>query len=385
MQPYELCVVVPTFNERENVGPLFARLQAVLRGVRYEVMVVDDDSPDGTAEAAREAAGEQANIRVIGRIGRRGLASACIEGMLATSAPYVAVMDADMQHDERVLPEMLAVLNTGDYDLVVGSRNVTGGSMGEMAKWRVALSRMGRKLSRVHELSDPMSGFFVIRRTAFESVAHRLSGIGFKILLDIVMSGRGRLRIAEIPYHFRPREHGESKLDVVEGFAYLELLLDKALGGVIPARFLIYCAVGAVGVGIHLLLLWCFLGGAGLSFVRAQTITTLMVMMLNYVMNNSITWRDRRRRGWGFWTGMASYILACAFGLAVNVAVSGEAAQRGMPWAIAGVTGLMFSAVWNYGVTSIWTWRYRREDKSAKRRMAASEASVTARSVNSGV
>lgn len=361
MPAYDLCVVIPTFNERDNVAPLLERLRATLEGIRYEIIFVDDDSPDGTADAVRAAAGDRANVRVMERMKRRGLSSACIEGMLATSATYVAVMDADMQHDERVLPQMLEKIEHEKLDLVVGSRNIEGGSMESMAPWRAFLSRAGRRLCRVDQLADPMSGFFVMRRTSFEGVAHRLSGIGFKILLDIVLSGRGELKIAEVPYHFRPREHGESKLDVVEGLAYLELLLDKWLGGVIPARFVLYCAVGAVGVGVHLLLLWSFLRGVRMDFVEAQATATLLVMMLNYAVNNSVTWRDRKRRGWRFWTGMASYCLACSIGAVVNVAVSGEAQRGGMPWAIAGVTGLMFSAVWNYGVTSIVTWRYQRE------------------------
>lgn len=367
MPPYDLCIVIPTFNERDNIAPLLARLRAAMDGVRYEVIVVDDDSPDGTAAAVRAAAGERTNIRVLERVGRRGLASACIEGMLATSATYLAVMDADMQHDESVLPQMLKKIEGERLDLVVGSRNIEGGSMESMAPRRAFLSRMGRRLCRVDQLSDPMSGFFVIRRSAFEGVANRLSGIGFKILLDIVLSGHGELRVGEVPYHFKPREYGQSKLDVVEGLAYLELLLDKVLGGLIPARFVLYCTVGLVGVGIHLLLLGSFLRLAGLGFIRSQTIATILVMVLNYVMNNSITWRDRKRRGWRFWSGMASYCLACLLGAAVNVAVSSEAARGGMPWALAGVTGLMFSAVWNYGVTSILTWRYRREGNGARK------------------
>jgi dolichol-phosphate mannosyltransferase len=369
MPPYDLCIVIPTYNERENVAPLFARLREVLEGVRYEVIVVDDDSPDGTAEAARMAAGERMNLRVLERIGRRGLASACIEGMLATSAPYLAVMDADMQHDERILPEMLRMMRSGEYDLVVGSRHAAGGSMGEMAPWRVSLSRAGRRLCRLKTPSDPMSGFFMIRRTSFEGVAHRLSGIGFKILLDLLLTGRDTLRVGEIPYHFRPRQHGKSKLDVIEGMAYAELLLDKLLGGWIPARFVFYCAVGTLGVAIHLLLLGSFLWAARLEFVQSQAVATVLVMMLNYTLNNSITWRDRRRRGWGFWTGMLSYGVACSVGVAANVAVSGEAVRGGMPWELAGVTGLMISSVWNYGVTSIWTWRLRREGGGVGRRV----------------
>lgn len=374
MLPYNLCVVLPTYNERENIAPLLARLRAALDGIRYEVIVVDDDSPDGTAEAVQLAAGGAANIRVLKRIGRRGLASACIEGMLASRATYLAVMDADMQHDENVLPRMYRMMTEGDLDLVVGSRHVEGGSMGDMAPWRVWLSHTGRRLCRVTSPSDPMSGFFMIRRTAFESVVHGLSGVGFKILLDIVMTGRGGLHIGEVPYTFRPRQYGESKLDVVEGLAYLELLLDKLLHGVIPARFVLYCVVGVVGVGIHLLVLGGMLKLAGFGFVASQTTATVLAMMLNYTLNNSITWRDRKRKGWGFWTGMLTYGIACSVGMAANVAVSGEAARSGMPWAVAGIVGLTVGSVWNYGVTSIWTWRRRRESVASVLKQARSES-----------
>ncbi len=222
---YDLTIVLPTFNESGNVGPIVDRLEKALRGIRYEVIFVDDDSPDGTADVVRRLAERYDNLRVLQRIGRRGLASACIEGILAAAAPFVAVMDADMQHDETVLPEMLRRMREGSLDLVVGSRNIAGGSMGEFASWRVKLSQLGKRLSLMgaeHKLSDPMSGFFMVRVETFERFAHRLSGIGFKILLDMVLSAGPGLRIGEVPYRFREREHGESKLDVLVGLEYFE-------------------------------------------------------------------------------------------------------------------------------------------------------------------
>jgi len=301
---YDLAIVLPTFNERGNVGPIFDRLEKALPGIRYEVIFVDDDSPDGTADVVRGLAEKHDNLRVLQRIGRRGLASACIEGILGAAAPVVAVMDADMQHDESILPEMLRRIREENLDLVVGSRNMAGGSMGEFTKARVKLSQLGRRLSMMgaeHELSDPMSGFFMVRLTTFEQFAHRLSGIGFKILLDIVLSAGPGLRIGEVPYRFRLREHGESKLDLLVGLEYFELLVDKHLGGVVNVRFVLFGMVGALGVGVHLLILSALLKLAGLSFATGQAITTFIVMILNFVLNNSVTYRDRRLKGWRPW------------------------------------------------------------------------------------
>lgn len=374
---YDLAVVLPTFNESGNVRPIVDRLAKTLAGIRYEIIFVDDDSPDGTAGRVRSLARDHANIRVLQRIGRRGLASACIEGILAASAPFVAVMDADLQHDESILPEMLRRIRSENLDLVVASRNMTGGSMGDFPSWRVKLSQLGKRLSLMgaeHALSDPMSGFFMVRFTAFERLAHRLSAIGFKILLDIVLSADPGMRIGEVPYRFRPREHGESKLDIIIGLEYFELLVDKHFGDLVNVRFVLFGMVGALGVAIHLLILSALIRLGALSFATGQAIATVVVMILNYVLNNSFTYRDRRRRGWSFWGGLLTFCLACGLGVAANVSISNEAFHRGVPWVLAALIGLLFSAVWNYGVTSMTTWRQARRssEQRAQRRIAAS-------------
>ncbi len=373
---YDLAIVLPTFNESANVGPIVDRLEKSLAGIRYEVLFVDDDSPDGTADVVRRLETTHENVRVLQRIGRRGLASACIEGILAAAAPYVAVMDADMQHDESILPAMLRKMHAENLDLVVGSRNMAGGSMGEFAAWRVKLSQLGKRLSLMgaeHELSDPMSGFFLVRVKTFEQFAHRLSGIGFKILLDIVLSAGPGLKIGEVPYRFRQREHGESKLDMLVGLEYFELLVDKHLGELVNVRFVLFGMVGALGVGVHLLILRTLLVLGGLQFATGQAVTTFIVMILNYVLNNSVTYRDRRLKGWRFWGGLFTFCFACGLGVVANVAIANEAFHRGVPWMLAALTGLLFSAVWNFGVTSMTTWRQdrRTSERRAKQRIAA--------------
>ena len=380
MPSCDLCVVIPTLNEHENIAVLLDRLKVTLPGIRYEVVVVDDDSTDGTAAVVRKRASAQTEeVRAIHRIGRRGLASACIEGMLATSAPCIAVMDADLQHDEAILPEMYRQLTAEGLDLVVASRNVEGGSMGEFSAWRIKLSRLGRQLSGVEKhanLTDPMSGFFIVRRSFFESVAHKLTGVGFKILLDVVLSSTGRIRFGEVPYRFRLREHGQSKLDIIVGIEYLELLLDKWVGNYISVRFALFALVGAVGAVVHLLLLWLLIDRVHLPFVDGQATSTAVVILFNFVLNNSFTYRDQRLSGLAFWLGMLTFSIACSLGFVANLSLSNEAFHHGIPWPLAALIGLLFSGVWNYGVTSMTTWRRTR--RSALLR-AERRASATAR------
>lgn len=235
--PIELAIVIPTYNERRNICPLIDALKYALSGIEWEAIFVDDNSPDGTADEIRSVAATDRRVRVIERVGRRGLSSACVEGMLATAACYIAVMDADLQHDEKILPEMLSRMKSQRFDVVVASRRAVGGSVGDFAKGRDLLSVLGSGLSRLicrMEVSDPMSGFFLLNRPFFSQVAPRLSGTGFKILLDLLASSVGTVRISEVPYRFRGRLSGESKFGVKAGFDYLRLIFEKVIKRVIP-------------------------------------------------------------------------------------------------------------------------------------------------------
>lgn len=366
----ELAVVIPTFNERENILELLARLDAVLEGIAYEVIVVDDDSADGTATAVQNVARTDARIRVIRRVGRRGLSSACIEGMMATPAPYVAVMDADLQHDESILPAMLSKLKSEQLDLVVASRHQEGGSSSALSPWRQRLSDAGKALSRFASKSvvtDPMSGFFLADRRFIDEVVRSLSGRGFKILLDLMASSKRPARVAELPYHFRERLHGESKLDLLVGIEYLHLLADKLFGDLVPPRFVLFGLVGGSGVVLHLIVLYAMLA-FGLTFTVSQIIATVLVMTSNFFLNNVVTWRDHRLRGWALLPGLVKFYLACSIGALLNLEVATSALQFGMPWYAAGFAGLVVGSVWNFAVTYVMTWRRHR---SAARRSAS--------------
>jgi dolichol-phosphate mannosyltransferase len=360
-EPLELAVIIPTFNERDNIRPVLENLARALSGISYEVIFVDDDSGDGTADEVRSIGRTNPRIRVLQRIQRRGLASACLEGMMATPAPYIAVMDADLQHDERILPKMFAKLKSERLDLVVATRNAAGGSKGTFAAHRVFLSDLGHRLSlwiSHADISDPMSGFFVLTREYLEEVVRSASGVGFKILLDLVASAQRPVRVGEVPYTFRERIHGSSKLDIVVGIEYLQLLLDKKIGKFVPVRFLIFSAVGAIGVMLALSVLFLLVRVLHVDFVQAQIVATFVAMTGNFFLNNSMTYRDRRLKGWRIFAGLLSFYAACSVGALINVRMAEAARGTGLPWYIAGAGGLVIGAVWNYGITSFTTWRH---------------------------
>lgn len=356
-----LTVIVPCYNERANVAPMVERLGIALADLPWEAVFVDDNSPDGTAAAVREIAQSDPRIRCIRRIGRRGLASAVIEGVLASSAAYVAVIDGDLQHDETRLPTMLAAVQAG-ADVAVGSRHVAGGdSAGLSGAWRHRVSNLGIRTAQailpVH-LSDPMSGYFLMRRDRFEELAPGLTGEGFKILLDLVLSAKMPLRIAEIPMRFQQRVAGASKLDVLVLVQFFGLVLDKVLGGLVPLRFISFALVGTIGVAIHLVTLklaWT----SGLDFYAAEVVATLTAMLANFQLNNAVTYRSARLRGPALWRGLALFIAVCGVGAAANVGVARMwyAAQGG--WTPSAVLGAAISVVWNYAVSSTLVWRQR--------------------------
>jgi dolichol-phosphate mannosyltransferase len=355
----ELAIIVPTFNERDNIAELIRRLVECLGDRSWEVVFVDDDSPDGTADLVREHAQADSRIRCLQRIGRRGLSSACVEGMLATTADYLAVMDADMQHDERLLPRMLDTLKQGDTDIVVGSRYALGGDIGDWDARRARMSRLAVRLSRLvvpGNLTDPMSGFFMMRRSVLDGTVRGLSAIGFKILADLFASHDGALRFTELAYRFGVRQAGESKLDSVTAWDYLMLLLDKLVGRWIPVRFLAFSIVGAVGVAVHFAVLTLLFQGLQRSFVLGQAVATLCAMTFNYTVNNVLTYRDLRLRGVLWLRGWISFVLACSIGGFANLGVASTVYGMGRGWFPAAIAGILVGAVWNYAITMMLTW-----------------------------
>jgi len=354
----QLGVVIPTFKEAPNVQPLLAKLETALQGVVWQAIFVDDDSPDGTAATVKAIAAVDPRVICLHRIGRRGLAGAVIEGAMASAAPFVAVIDGDMQHDETLLPQMLEALQQGRADIVVGSRYLAqaGSDASALGATREAGSRLanwlGQKVLRA-KVTDPMSGFFMIRRELVEAVAPALATSGFKVLFDILASQKTPPRYLEIPYEFRARVAGDSKLDEGVVVQYLGLLLAKLSRDVISPRFIMFALVGASGVAVHLVILRSLLH---YGFSAAQLTAALGAMTSNYLINNAVTYRDRRKRGLDLIVGYFKFVLLCSVPLAANVAVATMVFERGPSWWVAGVAGAVVAAVWNYITTSRAVW-----------------------------
>ena len=366
----QLAVILPTLDERDNLAPLVARLDAALGGIVWEAIVVDDDSSDGTADEARALSLTDPRVRVIQRIGRRGLASAAIEGMCATAAPYVAVMDADHQHDPALLPPMLDALTSGQFDLACASRFTDGAST---AGWnrpgRVRASGLANALARRLtgvRLSDPMSGYFMLSSATLRGLAPRLSGLGFKILLDILATVDRPLRVKEFPLQFAARAEGESKLDGAVVFEFLVGLYDKWLGRIIPTRFALFGTIGAMGVVVHMAVLASFLNIFGqpfrfgqwiTAFDIGQTVAAVVAMTFNFFLNNALTYSDKRLTGGpALVRGWLKFGLTCSVGLLANIGVAGVLLRMGFHSYPAAIMGIVIGSVWNYALSSRFVW-----------------------------
>jgi len=355
-----LTIVVPTFNERGNVAELVRRLDCVMGATAWELVFVDDDSPDGTADLAKSISRTDPRVRCIRRVGRRGLAGACIEGMLASSSPFVAVMDGDLQHDEAILPLMLLALQRGDADLVVGSRHVAGGSATEgFSPFRAAISTAATRLTRLvfdTNVKDLMSGFFMLRRDIVEDSARELSTSGFKILADILASRGRSLKTAEIPYTFRKREVGESKLSFKVVLDFAGLLINKITRGVLPVSFVMFALVGLAGVVVHMGVLRTAMG-FGVTFASAQIMATIIAMTSNFFVNNLVTYRSASLKNWALLRGFILFSSVCGLGAVANIGTATLLFNLHAAWWLAALAGIVMGAVWNYTLSSVLVWR----------------------------
>jgi len=357
----DLAIILPTLNERGNLAPLVERIDAALGDRGWEVLVIDDNSADGTADEARDIALEDHRVRVIQRIGRRGLASAAIEGFCATAAPFVAVMDADHQHDPALLQDMLQSLEAGEAAICVASRFAEGAStedwdQPEREKLSGFANAMARQLTGV-ELSDPMSGYFMLPTATARAMVPRLSGIGFKILLDLLATADAPMKVQEFPLNFAARREGESKLDRAILFDFLAGLYDKTLGRVIPTRFALFGTVGALGVIVHMAVLASLVLVLGEGFTLSQGVAVLSAMSFNFWLNNWLTYRDKRLRGFcELLRGWAGFCLTCAVGGFANVAVATLLEGAGVYWVLAALCGILIGSVWNFALSSRFVW-----------------------------
>jgi dolichol-phosphate mannosyltransferase len=354
-------IIVPTYQESANIPVLFERVKVALDGLPWEMIVVDDDSPDGTSNVAFALAAKDRRLRCLRRVNRSGLAGAVIEGWMASSADLVAVIDGDLQHDEVILKDMYLALAKRSGDLAIGTRVKQAGGAGGLSPARQTLSDLGawffRRLAGT-AVTDPMSGFFMIRRETVSHLAPRLSPDGFKILVDVILSADGNLNIVEVPYTFRKRNAGESKLTPLVSIDFLGLVVHHATARILPIRFVLFAAIGAVGLVVHIAALSAVVEWFDmLTFDSGQLIATLLAMASNFILNNEITYRAYRYRGPSLVIGFAAFALGCSVGAIANIDIASWLYKINQTWWVAGLAGALLSVVWNYAVSTSLIWR----------------------------
>ena len=345
----DLAVIVPTYNAAAKVPPLLDELERALGAAAWEALFVDDNSPDGTFAAASALGAADARVRCLRRIGRRGAVGAALEGMLASQARYLLVVDIAAPRDRTPFAAMLEQIRAGGCDVVVASRYADRGSAHH---WSKALAR---RFTGV-DVGDPISGTFLIRREAFEAVAPRLSPDSPGVLLDILLAARGQLRVAETPAG-APAAANYAALDAALALGLAEHAVARLTRGAVSVRFLMFCLVGLTGVGIHMGILFGVLRGAAAPFAAAQAAAAIGAMAWNFTLNNAFTYRDRRLSGLAFVGGLLRFQVICAVGAVSNVGVASYIYSGDHNWWLAGLAGVLMGAVWNYAVTSVFVWR----------------------------
>ncbi len=359
-----LTIVIPTFNEKENIYLIISKLEETLVGINFKILFVDDNSTDGTIEEIRQIALVKPYVSLLLRIGRRGLAGACIEGLLTAKSDFVAVMDCDLQHEETKLVEMLQKFNNDkELDLVVGTRHLNDGSSEEgFNKARQLGSTIATRITNYIlklNTSDPMSGFFMVRQSSVIPIATKLQPEGFKILADMIASSQGKWKIDEVAYNFKKRLKGESKMEPAVAFELLGLLISHLTFGFLSLRFVLFLMVGFSGIFIQLFFTWIAFSLFEFSFLTAQSAGVIFAMTTNFYLNNLLTYKDRSLSGFKFLKGLVSFYLVCSVGAVCNVAIAKMTFEILAIWQIASLVGATVGAVWNFFFSSIFTWKVR--------------------------
>ncbi len=374
-----ISVILPTYNESGNIALLIDRLKTVLKSIPHEIIVVDDNSPDRTWEIVEKISEKNPWVRVIRRIEDRGLSSAVLTGMAVANGEVFAVMDADLQHDESILPEMFRAIHDDRMDICIGSRGIEGGSYGNWSATRRFMSWVAAFMAKVMlpvNVKDPMSGFFVISRETYQKSADKINPRGFKILLEFIGRSRG-LAIKEIGYTFKNRIHGETKLSSSVIKNYLIALWDLRFGKYVTPTFLMYCLVGASGVLVYslvlaacrVLVLQDFFSGLLLrmdpnSFSMLAAVETSIIS--NYFLNNYFTFYERRHSGKKKIAGFVKFQLVSLLGLIVQIGVFQMLQANGFLIGILSegfrnifnnALGIVVATVSNYYLNLNFTWR----------------------------
>ncbi len=354
-----LSLIIPTYNEKDNIIPLVERIHQALSGLNYEIIIVDDGSRDGTIAAAQGLAA-RFPVKVIVRRGEKGLATAVVHGLKSASGSIVGVMDADLQHPPEVLPALVKAIGEG-ADMAVASRYIPGGGCPNWGLSRKIISKVALKIAHLllpatRRVKDPLTGFFMFRRDRVDAAL--LKPTGYKISLEIMLLG-DLPRTVEVPFVFEERSAGRSKLRPRQQLAYLQHLFSLMARTGEARRILKFLGVGISGIAVNQGILWLLTDIAGLKYYFSGIFSIEASIVTNFLLNDFFTFADRRSgRGRSFLGRLLKFNLICLSGAGIQYGLLLLFTDVfGLYYLLSSLIGIAVAFIWNYFVNSLWTWK----------------------------
>lgn len=354
-----LSLIIPTYNESKNIPILLERINNVLSNINKEVIIVDDNSPDKTWEIARSLSIQYPWLRVIRRVSERGLSSAVLAGFKIAEGEILAVMDSDLQHDETALLAFLNSFQNG-ADIVIGSRKVQGGGTENWSIIRKFISWVATVLAKIalpQPVSDPMSGFFAIKRNIYENYIEQINPRGFKILLEFLARAK-YYKIEEVGYTFKGRIHGESKLSSKVIFDYIFALYELSIGQYLPTQFIKYGIIGFSGLFISSMVIFLCKLFTSIPTEIIINISIEISILTNFFLNNYWTFKEIQLKGFkNIMRGLITFHAICLGGAIINQAIALKILSFNIDVYIANALGYFIAAIWNYIINVNITWK----------------------------
>ena len=358
-----ISVIIPTFNERKNISNLVNRLLKLDIPYDIEIIIVDDNSSDGTSDIVRKLVLYEKRIRLISRVGRSGLSSAIKEGCLCASGELVAVMDADGQHEPSYIIEAIECIKKLKVDIVVGSRFTKGSRIRGLSKSRERGSSFANFLARLSlygfytDLSDYMSGFFLFKRKVCIKFIEKIDVNGFKFFYELLALSRGKLKVSEIPILFKERIYGNSKLDLPVVWDFFISLIHSFMRRIIPRRAVSFGLVGSIGVFVQLCTIYFLMAVSSLAFEKVLPVGVIVAASSNYIINNILTFRTKKLVGKSFYLGLFKFLLVSSLPIIANIGITNLFYnQLSVNTLMSQIGGILVVFIWNYAASSKVVW-----------------------------
>ena len=358
-----ISVIIPTYNEYKNLPKLLDQLLNLETIFEKEIIIVDDNSSDGTQNLARSYSQNDRRIRLISRLGRSGLSSAIKEGCLCASGDLIVIMDADGQHEPNSIINGLKKFNNKNIDIIIGSRFLEESIIKGLSSKRESGSSIANFLARItlhsgyKKLTDYMTGFILLKRNSCIKYIEKIDVNGFKFLYELLSLSKGKLTVIEIPLVFGLREFGQSKLDLAVIWDFLISLIHNFFGRIIPRRAFSFALVGLIGVFVQMFVIYFLLAMTDFDFEKILPIGVILAATSNYIINNILTFRSNKLSGKNFYFGLFKFLLVASLPIIANIGVANLFYnQLSSNTFIAQIAGIFVVFIWNYAASSRVVW-----------------------------